>query len=641
MSHLSNNSLIKANSQVVVITSAAAIYLIVAVLYAGVPYVWALQQRYSITGDEPHYLMISDSLLRDCDLDVTNNYASEEAQYLYYRGPMGSDGHVLHRNGKAYSVHGLGVPLAIALPTLISGRYARHAARVGLAVINAAIAPLLFLTFCGLRSGTFTAFFLTLAITFAMPFITGANQIFPDMLAGTAALACVTLIQTAHTQDNDRDLRPVVFILVASVLPFLHIKYSAAPVLLGFFGLFLFPQLRGPRSWVTWTYIAIPCVLGGIFLTLNQTLYGSILGPYAELDSGNLSVKISFRKNVAVLLALLFDQAHGMMVQQPLFWLSFFGLGFLATTNFSLALLLVGLIASLIVPNALHPVWFGGWSFVGRFAWPSAPLLAFLSVYGLMWLSHFWGSRLVTLIVSLSVAYQIYAIPFWMTDGFLIQRSPTLPPWLYNSVLPQLVGIVPSLYMDPFTHFSPKAFFFVATAVAFVIAGALCRKRETNISPHAGGVGLAILTALAALPTRSVADQRVDVPASSFATICGDRIADGLVTRPALGNTWLAYGPFWRLPPGQYRACWHYSAARSALPTEESSSSASPHWDFCVPLNVVRLSGPLFDTEGVDEELSFVFQIDNTLAYQPVEFRVHAADGFTIKLNRFSLERIE
>ena len=48
---------------------------------------WSTTDRISLTGDEPHYLILTASLLRDGDFDIGNNYA-EDAQTGEIYGPI-------------------------------------------------------------------------------------------------------------------------------------------------------------------------------------------------------------------------------------------------------------------------------------------------------------------------------------------------------------------------------------------------------------------------------------------------------------------------------------------------------------------------------------------------------------------------
>ncbi|HEV2124517.1 MAG TPA: hypothetical protein VGW38_17320, partial [Chloroflexota bacterium] len=75
---------------------------------------WTYGERpiYHITGDEPHYLTIATSLLRDGDLDIYNNYLNKD-YFVFYPHHLGDprdpeDMHALYgRGGALYSKHGL------------------------------------------------------------------------------------------------------------------------------------------------------------------------------------------------------------------------------------------------------------------------------------------------------------------------------------------------------------------------------------------------------------------------------------------------------------------------------------------------------------------------------------------------------
>src|SRR5207244_11647611 len=56
--------------------------------------VWGLTThgKYSASGDEPHYLIVAESLAADGDLDLSNNYAEDDGRLFGHAGLM-NDGH--------------------------------------------------------------------------------------------------------------------------------------------------------------------------------------------------------------------------------------------------------------------------------------------------------------------------------------------------------------------------------------------------------------------------------------------------------------------------------------------------------------------------------------------------------------------
>ncbi len=79
--------------------------------------------RCDLTGDEPHYLLMTHSLSRDGDLDLANNYAADDARVFYRRGvlqPQGNE-HLLP-DGRRLSHHPIAPAFLLAPGYLLGGR---------------------------------------------------------------------------------------------------------------------------------------------------------------------------------------------------------------------------------------------------------------------------------------------------------------------------------------------------------------------------------------------------------------------------------------------------------------------------------------------------------------------------------------
>src|SRR4029078_1205608 len=73
-------------------------------------------------GDEPHYLVITQSLLHDGDFQIENNHQREE-YHTYYNGTLQPDYLARDVKGQIYSVHPVGLPI-LAVPAFAIGGYA-------------------------------------------------------------------------------------------------------------------------------------------------------------------------------------------------------------------------------------------------------------------------------------------------------------------------------------------------------------------------------------------------------------------------------------------------------------------------------------------------------------------------------------
>src|SRR5947199_249206 len=74
---------------------------------------WAVAPRQPV-GDEPHYLIITQSLLLDHDLQIENNHRRGDYRAYFRGGDMKPDYLNRGANGQIYSIHAPGLPVLIA-----------------------------------------------------------------------------------------------------------------------------------------------------------------------------------------------------------------------------------------------------------------------------------------------------------------------------------------------------------------------------------------------------------------------------------------------------------------------------------------------------------------------------------------------
>ena len=83
-------------------------------------------------GDEPHYLIISQSLLADGDLQIENNHRRGEYRQ-FFGGNLRPDFLRRGQNGQIYSVHAPGLP--VMMLRVRRGRISRFACSVPIAAL--------------------------------------------------------------------------------------------------------------------------------------------------------------------------------------------------------------------------------------------------------------------------------------------------------------------------------------------------------------------------------------------------------------------------------------------------------------------------------------------------------------------------
>src|SRR5262249_29168582 len=81
----------------------------------------AYTSRLRVSGDEPHYLIMAQSLWREGDLDLTDNYAREDF-HEYTPGPVRPHYGAPRRDGRPFPAHSPGLPFVLAPVYAAAGR---------------------------------------------------------------------------------------------------------------------------------------------------------------------------------------------------------------------------------------------------------------------------------------------------------------------------------------------------------------------------------------------------------------------------------------------------------------------------------------------------------------------------------------
>ena len=100
-------------------TAAAVICASVTLLATLLAFWWSTTDRITLTGDEPHYLILTASLLRDGDLDIGNNYA-EDARTREIYGPV-EVRHSVGRDGREWPSHTPGISVLLVPAFALAG----------------------------------------------------------------------------------------------------------------------------------------------------------------------------------------------------------------------------------------------------------------------------------------------------------------------------------------------------------------------------------------------------------------------------------------------------------------------------------------------------------------------------------------
>lgn len=308
------------------------------------------------SGDEPYYLLMAQSLWRDHDLDLQNNFAQEDWRE-YTPGPVSTHYGAPRRDGRPYPAHSPGLPALLAPVYALGGR----SACVVLMSMLAALLGLQVFRMAWRLSADPVAALAAWAATVGPPVFSYSFHIYTEAPSAFCLVAGLNLLLGAPGT-----LGAGLAALCASFLPWLHVKMIPAAAALG---LVAVVRLRGRARF---TFVAVAAAMAAGFMGYYQHVFGH-LTPLALYGGVPLDARSS---PVSALPGLLLDRSFGLLPHAPIFLIAVLGLGSLAARGRHDAWphLLAGL--AVLGPVLMWRMWWGGQCPPGRFLAPLVPFLA-------------------------------------------------------------------------------------------------------------------------------------------------------------------------------------------------------------------------------------------------------------------------
>ncbi len=579
---------------------------------------WQSQNWYPVFGDEPHYLIMTSGIVHDHTFELTRPYEAEFDHpeiAPYSLAPPGSvpssaNAQILVGPHGRFSIHNIGLPILMVPGFWIGGD---TGAKVSLILLSGVIVIVVAWTALGRINSRPRALLTAAAICFALPFVTAASQVYPDIPAGIISL--VVLAACAARNKRRHLATDVGLALLLAIQPWLQVKY-ALPAVIGAAAL-------GYTLWRTGQVRRLYLFLGilGISYLLlagfNDYAYGHILGPYTSSDSlkpGTTAVMVFFGLHV--------DRLQGIFLQQPLLAVGAFEMVRSAARRQRWALLATALYLSFVVPNAMHPNWYGGGSFAGRFVWSGAVILTYPTVIGMakLWkLAPRWAAVLVTG----SILLQIWFLTQYVGSRFDFYNQAS-SEWLrdYPSLYGPVARFLPALYSRAWAfrygpNLTAMLLLVVLVAVALGLTLRLSSRGLITSVLVLGGLGVVLYATGRTPPT-----PRLVFPGGQLPGITGSVVGTARVaSAPGDPAGYLTYGPGdLALVPRTYHFSLYY---RATVPTDPTAGT----WDVVVESNpngantVTLAQGTLKETGSARGILSKEFTVPATAGRGFVQIR--------------------
>ena len=600
------------------------------ILSSSVLFFWRSNDSHAITGDEPHYLVISDGLLPTFELEQSGPYAREFRNRTIvqnglvpsYAIPNSSNTHAVEGPNGLFNVHNLGLPILLSVPYLFGGEIA---ARLAMIAIGGLLIGLLLqiLTLTALKPRDRALLVLPWAI--ALPLVPASTQIYPDLPAGALCLLAIYCLWSDAASNGQRQRWGVVAGL--SYLPWLHIRYGLPMVILLMALTWHWRQKTLFTLKMLFSMWLIPVLSIGLLAIYNVYAFDNPSGPY---ESGSVMLN-----GIAVMqfLGLLFDQNQGVFIQQPLHFIGLFFIVFLLRRNATAMLSTLLVVLATLGPNATHWNLYGGWSFSGRFGWTAAVVFSSVTVLAMshLWLTH---QRVAKLLLSLGIILQL-----WVLWEIVIDKTDLLPR-TFNG----WIGTYSTFWSDietslPHWRDARWAFSYVPNFVWLIFAlGVLTIGSMSSLPTRQTGraiIALGVVCSSCLVLHVSFGDLPYPEQRWAAAELPGNvGVVDGFMRTADEkgGNGFLTYGPFWDTPAGAYEVGLRYRSSSTKI------SNALLEINSPEKSKLIKQI-PLENTGGKFQEFFTLFTIDASTQGK-IELRTFFEDTGDLTVEWLQLRRI-
>jgi hypothetical protein len=389
--------------------------------------------RMDASGDEPHYLVMAQSLWREPDLDLRDNYAREDWRE-FRGGPTEPHYAAPRRDGRPFPGHSPGLPFLLAPAYALGGRLA-CAVLLGLAVALVGAIAFWIAAAEGLSEG---AALLAGLLAAGPPLAAFALHIYTEAPAALGLFAAYALLRFGSGAWSSASAA-----VLACALPFLHPRMALGAIAIAF-AAFVFRDRASIRVFAV--VAAMGLVAYGLFW---MSIFGvpTALGAYGGVP-GDAALNPA-----RALIGLLIDRAYGLLPIAP----AFAALLLLnrppspAFHDSRIRRVELACLLAVLLPALFWRMWWGGQSPPARLVAPMTPFLA-------LWLARLWakaGSRALrsTLAAALAWSWALFLFAALQPERLLFINKRVRPTRLWEALWPggPIDSILPDMARPEFS----------------------------------------------------------------------------------------------------------------------------------------------------------------------------------------------
>jgi hypothetical protein len=297
-------------------------------------------EGFYFTGDEPHYLLISHSLLHDHDFDLANNYAQKNySGFMLFEGRIAPHVVTGAKPGRLYSFHSPGVAFLLlpfyALGSLFNGKIFIFIIRLGMSLWGALFGIQVYLLARQEWKKEALAVRLWFWASFISPVFFYSIHVYPEIVIACLSLVVYRLLR--HSPSLTWPRAAVCGFLLSTFIWFHALKYLALLLPFYIYGFWVILKKTRPKVGHL-LYLVIPAAVTLLYLQFQHALYGtyslfavSWARPMTGTEekslqfAGSVLFQIPVRDRLETLAGYFLDQRDGLLLYSPIFLFGLLG----------------------------------------------------------------------------------------------------------------------------------------------------------------------------------------------------------------------------------------------------------------------------------------------------------------------------
>ncbi len=293
------------------LSGAAALFLVLTLAYSASIDIRASRGA-SITGDEPFYLITTQSLLQDGNLDLRNQYATRSYESFFDHADGLWRQSVPLDDGRVLSPHNPGLSVLLLPGFALGGLPGAQFQMVLMAALTWALAYVLALRLTGARPGL--VWLATAAVALTATSFIYSSEIYPEI---PAALVLVGALLVATRRERLAALPVLAVVVLLSALPWLGAKYAPLAALVALY--VLWRAYPSGRLVLVVGSVASAAAYAAFHLAIFESLtpYNVNLVYAGDTTASTIGQHVDFGDRVYRLWGLLIDRRFGVARWAP------------------------------------------------------------------------------------------------------------------------------------------------------------------------------------------------------------------------------------------------------------------------------------------------------------------------------------